>query len=132
MQETTTDPISAALANGGTVDITTTGRRTGRSHRIEIWFHNLSGELYITGRPGRTRDWLANVRVNPKIVFHLKQGVQADLPATAAEITDPKEREDVLRRILIESWNNPISKVDHIIDRWVAGAPLIRVEIETG
>ena len=129
MQETATDPISAALARGGTIDITTTGRRTGRPHRIEIWFHNLDGELYITGRPGRTRDWLANLRVAPDFVFHLKRGVQADLPARAEEITDPQEREKILRRIMIESWNNPISKVDHIIDRWVAGAPLIRVEV---
>lgn len=132
MQDTSTDRISAALATGGLIDITTTGRSTGKPHRVELGFHNLDGELYITGRPGRTRDWLANLRVNPNFVFHLKRGVNADLPATAEEITDSQKREKVLRRIMIERWNNPISKVDHIIDRWVSGAPLIKVEVQTG
>ena len=37
---------------------------------------------------GRTRAWLHNLRADPRLTFHLKQLVQADLPATAREITD--------------------------------------------
>jgi hypothetical protein len=41
--------IEQALVHDLTIDITTTGRKTG--HRIEIGFHNLDGELYWTGLP---------------------------------------------------------------------------------
>ena len=43
--------IQQALEKERTIDITTTGRKTGQPRRIEIWFHNLDGDLYITGLP---------------------------------------------------------------------------------
>jgi hypothetical protein len=43
--------ITQALEQGGIADITTTGRRTGQPRRIEIFFHNFDGDLYIGGRP---------------------------------------------------------------------------------
>ena len=77
------------------IDITTTGRRTGRTRRTEIWFHNIDGQIIITGTPG-PRDWLANLIANPNFTFHLKGDVQADLPATARVITDPEERRAIM------------------------------------
>ena len=116
------------MSRGGIADITTTGRKTGKPHRVEIGFQALGGDYFITGHPGRKRDWLANLSANPDFTLHLKRGVLADVPVTADVITDDAEREAVLRRILSESWDNPPSKVDHIIARWVDGAPLIRFE----
>ena len=89
--------IEAALARGHTVDITTTGRRSGRPRRIEIVFHNIGGRIYISGIPSRNkRDWLANLEVHPDFTFHLKGRVTADLPAMARVITDEPERREVL------------------------------------
>ena len=48
--------IRDTLQGGGIIDITTTGRKSGRPHRIEIAFHSLNGKIYISGMPGR-RDW---------------------------------------------------------------------------
>jgi hypothetical protein len=45
------DAIKQALERDLTIDITTTGRKTGQPRRIEIWFHNLDGDLYRTGLP---------------------------------------------------------------------------------
>ncbi len=64
-----------------TVDITTTGARSGRPRRIEIWFHNVDGTVYLTGLPG-PRDWYANLMADPRLTFHLKHGVRADLRPT--------------------------------------------------
>jgi hypothetical protein len=44
--------VRRALASDRTIDITTTGRRSGQPRRIEIWFHNLGGRIYISGLPG--------------------------------------------------------------------------------
>ena len=38
-------PVVDALNRGGVIDITTTGRKTGTQHRIEIVFHNVGGRL---------------------------------------------------------------------------------------
>jgi len=114
------ESVKRGLERDRTIDITTTGRRSGRPHRIEIWFHNLDGRIYITGLPGR-RDWYANVVANPEFTFHLKQTAQADLPARARPVTDEAERREVLAEILRRLGRNEL-------DRWVADAPLVEVE----
>src|SRR5206468_3564933 len=45
--------IARALSRGHTIDITTIGRRSGVSHRIELVFHNIDGRVIISGLPGR-------------------------------------------------------------------------------
>ena len=93
----TKDGIAGALSRGHLVDITTTGRRSGKKRRIEIAFHNIGGRIYISGIPSRNkRDWLANLEVHPDFTFHLKGRVTADLRATARVITDEAERREVL------------------------------------
>ena len=113
------------LKNGGVIDITTIGARSGRDRRIEINFHHLDGRYYITGMPGRKRDWLANLVANPRFTVHLRRPAPSDVPVIARVIDDDTERSSVLYRILTESWDNPHSKARHILPRWVAAAPLI-------
>ncbi|MFI5254581.1 MAG: nitroreductase/quinone reductase family protein, partial [Candidatus Limnocylindrales bacterium] len=82
--------LHRALSRGHTIDITTTGRRTGLPRRIEIVFFNFDGRLFISGMPrlDHRRSWLANLEATPAFTFHLKGAVQADLPAIARVITD--------------------------------------------
>ena len=117
------DNVKQALERDRTIDITTTGRQSGRPRRLEIWFHNLDGRIYITGLPGR-RDWYANIVANPEFTFHLKQTVQADLPGRARPIADEQERRDVLERIL-----ERLDRADQL-ERWMQEAPLVEVELD--
>lgn len=118
------DKLRRALSRGHTVDITTTGRQSGQPRRIEVVFHNIDGRLYISGMPRRERrSWLANLDADPRLTFHLKGPVKADLPARARILTDPTERETVLRPIA-QAWRR--TDVDTMV-RW---SPLIEVEIE--
>jgi deazaflavin-dependent oxidoreductase (nitroreductase family) len=119
----TDDPIAAALRQGGIIDITTAGRSSGQPRRIEIVFFNVDGRLYITGTPG-TRAWLANVKADPRMTFHLKRGVSADLPATAREVNDEAERRAVATAAC-ESWNRPGQ-----VEAFVAGSPVIEVVLD--
>ena len=121
--------VENALQRGGVVDITTFGAKTGTPRRIEINFHHFDGSYYITGQPGRKRDWLANLKTNPKFTVHLKHGLTADISAEAEEITGEERRAEVLYRILTESWNNVPAKAEHILPRWVKGAPLVEFTI---
>lgn len=125
MQQTTSSgAIRAALGQGGLVDITTTGRTSGEPRRIEIAYHLFDGRIYISGRPNpaRKRAWLANLEASPNFTFHLKNGMQADLPATARVITDPAERRPILERVA-RAWG--IADVDSM----VADSPLVEVTI---
>ena len=117
--------IKDALARNGVVDITTTGRKTGRPRRIEIVYHVIGGRIFISGMPGadRKRAWLWNLESEPKFTFHLKRGITADLPATARVITDPAERRVVLEEVA-RNWR----RTD--VDFMVAHSPLVEVTIE--
>ncbi|MBJ7609308.1 MAG: nitroreductase family deazaflavin-dependent oxidoreductase [Candidatus Dormibacteraeota bacterium] len=93
-------------ADDRTIDITTSGRRTGEPRRIEIVFYRLGDDVYLSGIPGpTTRNWLANLAANPEFTFHLKHGVVADLPATATVIVDAAERRRVLA-VFVEEFNH--------------------------
>ena len=117
--------VRRALARSGVIDITTTGRRTGRPRRIEIVYHAIGGRIYISGIPraDRRRSWLANLEADPRFTFHLKRGIAADLPATARVITDEAERRAILEHVA-RAWN----RTD--LDVMVAHSPLIEVTIE--
>src|SRR5947209_13299321 len=78
--------IRRALAEGRTIDIPTTGRASGQPRRIEMWFHNLDGTVYITGLPARATpitDPAARRSVPTRIVEGV--GRTADLDAWLAE-----------------------------------------------
>jgi deazaflavin-dependent oxidoreductase (nitroreductase family) len=92
------------LAKGGVVDITTTGRRSGRPRRIEIVFHNIGGRIYISGTPPpRRRNWLANLDARPELTLHLEDLVRLDLPAYARIVEDEPERRRIVAPIA-RSW----------------------------
>jgi deazaflavin-dependent oxidoreductase (nitroreductase family) len=117
--------IVRALSRGQTIDITTTGRRTGLPRRIEIVFHRFDGRIYISGMPraGRTRAWIHNLAANPRLTFHLKGAVAADLPATARIIDDEAERRAIFARI-VEVWRG------QDVETMTRHSPLIEVTID--
>jgi len=122
----TSDAIQRTLERGQTIDMTTTGRRSGRPRRIEIVFHNIDGRIYISGTPfqGRRRSWLANLEANPQFTFHLKGKVKADLPATARIIDGEAERREVLAHVA-RNWG----RTD--LEAMVRYSPLIEVTFDS-
>ena len=120
--------IREALDRGGIADITTTGRKTGLPRRIEIYFHQLDGELYLTGRPGFKRDWEANIEANSEFTLHLKRGVTANVPVRGVTEPDREVRAKVLFRAFTESWGSDPERVRATLDGLVESAPFIRFE----
>ena len=120
------DLVRQELAADPTVDITTFGRRSGLPRRIEIWMLDVDGRFFITGTPGR-RDWLANVRADPRIVVHLARHADLDVEGQAVEVTDPDTRRRVLEH-LAARWYRSQTPVDEL----VATAPMIEVSFPPG
>ena len=91
---------AGALANDRVVDISTRGRASGQARRTEIWFWRVGGRLYLTGAPGRDRQWYKNLLAHPHFTVHLKQTLQRDLAAFARPVTEAGERRRILAGIL--------------------------------
>jgi deazaflavin-dependent oxidoreductase (nitroreductase family) len=137
------DEVRQALAIGRsptieerTIDITTTGRRTGQPRRIEICFYQFEDGIYLSGVPApRTRDWLANLAAEPNFTFHLKHRIVADLPAVATVISDPAERRRVLAEFVAQfnERNGPDSPwPTAVLDEWTELSPLAKVSFVKG
>ena len=123
MIATMDEAVRRALQRGHRIDITTTGRHTGRPRRIELVFHNIDGRIYLSGRPGWPRGWIANLRTDPRMTFHLKGPIAtADLPAHGRVITERAERERVLAPIAA-GWGYELALM-------VESAPLVEVTFD--
>ena len=121
-------PRSSATAR--TIDITTTGARTGRPRRIEIWFYRADGEIYLSTPPA-SRSWYANLLAHPAFTFHLKNGVHADLAAEAEPVLDPAERRHIFAQF-IDDLNGPIHRAYLAqpvppVEDWLDGSPLMHI-----
>lgn len=130
MDENVADALAIdrdSSARERTVDITTTGRRSGAERRIETWFYRVDGVVYLSGMPGR-RGWAANLEAEPAFTFHLKNGFEADLPARASEVVDEAERRRILTALLDDLGS--VSSTPRDLEAWVAGSPLFAVEFD--
>jgi deazaflavin-dependent oxidoreductase (nitroreductase family) len=116
--------LDAALQGSQTIDITTTGRRSGEPRRLEIVSHNVAGRIYISGMPfPKRRSWLRNLDAHPRFTFHLKGKVRADLPATARVIDEEPERREILPHIA-RIWGRKD------LEKMIKESPLIEVTID--
>jgi deazaflavin-dependent oxidoreductase (nitroreductase family) len=114
-------PLADGLAATGTCELTTTGRRSGRPRRVEIWYVVVDGRVVVTGTPG-PRDWLANLRAHPRATLHLREP-RLDVEVTASEVTDAATRRRVAEEArLRQPW---YAAQSYSVDDWVAGAPMV-------
>ncbi len=113
--------VDAALARDLTIDITTTGRGSGLPRTIEIWFMAVDGRIFITGTPG-PRDWYANLLADSSLIFHLKESLRADLPATARPVTDT-----ATRRLVFEHPSAAWYRDQTDLEELVADAPMVEL-----
>ena len=82
--------------------LTTRGRRTGRAHRIEIWFAVDGGRLFLLSGGRDSSDWVRNLRRDPRVTVELggsEHAGRAHLPA-------PDSADDALaRRLLFDKYS---------------------------
>jgi deazaflavin-dependent oxidoreductase (nitroreductase family) len=84
--------------------LTTTGRVSGRSHRIEIWFALHDDVVYLLSGGREEADWVRNILVSPQVVLEI-----ADVKRlTHARVVEPGTDEDALARLLLlEKYDGP-------------------------
>lgn len=123
--------VRAALQRDRTIDIVTTGARSGQPRRVEIWFTNISGRIVICGTPSadgeagerRGRHWLANLRACPVFEFVLKESLTLAIPAKARVVDDLDER----RLIMSAPETVWYRERGFGIDELILGSPIVDV-----
>jgi len=79
--------------------LTTIGRRSGRPHRIEIWFAAHNGRLYLRAGDRDRADWVRNLRANPRVTVELGDQTRVGL----GHVLEAGTAEDHLSRDLLVS-----------------------------
>jgi deazaflavin-dependent oxidoreductase (nitroreductase family) len=81
--------------------LTTTGRVTGRPHRIEIWFSRHAGMVYVLAGDRERADWVRNLLASPGVLLELGGELR---PARARVIAPDTEEDALARRLLVEKY----------------------------
>ncbi len=71
--------------------LTTTGRRTGRRHRIEIWYAADGERLYLLAGGGRSSDWVRNLLADPNVLVEV-DGEERSARGRVIEVSEDAER----------------------------------------
>ncbi len=103
--------------------LTTTGRVTGRPHRIEIWFAIHDDTLYMLSGGGDRSDWVKNLRRDPAVRVEMGTG---SFRGRARVVTDPTEGERV--RTLVHDKYAPGYRGD--LTSWRHASLPIAVQLE--
>ena len=111
---------ASELARQRTVNLTTVGRKSGKPSTVEIWWFEFEDRLVVTGTPG-PRDWLANIRSNPKVVIDHRSG---ELAGSATEIEDAE-----FRRRFFKSNEPRWYRGQAQLDALVADAPMVELHL---
>ena len=91
----------ARWANESFAYLTTIGRRTGRPHRIEIWFATEDGRVYLLAGGRERADWVRNVQANPRVTIDLGGETRAGAARIVQAGTDDDRR---ARALLVDKY----------------------------
>ena len=92
--------LSAQLVHEEYCYLTTTGRVTGKPHKIEIWFGLKDKVVYLLSGGRDKSDWVKNLMKNPSVTLRIGRHT---FQAAARIVTDEKE-ETVARYLLAEKY----------------------------
>lgn len=102
--------------------VTTTGRRSGNPHTIEIWFAQHGGRVYLLSGGGEGSDWVKNLRIHPTVGVRIGE---RDMICQASVIEDDAE-DDLARRLLLEKY---APRYSGGLSEWARTAVAVAIEL---
>ena len=119
-------PPFARLGHLDFAYLTTTGRRSGRPHVIEIWFAAERGTIYLLSGGGEDADWVKNIRRDRRVRIRVGSrtvSARARFPRGVAE--DHRARELLDAKYM--GWR-PGTR----LSGWARGALPVAIDVPTG
>ena len=111
------------LAEADFAYLTTIGRKTGRPHRIEIWFALHEGRIYMLSGGGDRADWVKNIRKNGRVRVQVgSRTVEARARIARSGAEDQRARELLDRKYM--DW-----KPGKKLSSWARGALPVAIDL---
>ena len=111
------------LADEDFAYLTTAGRKSGRPHRIEIWFAIDEGRLYLLSGGGDAADWVRNIRKNGAVRIQVgTRSVEARARIARAGKEDARARELLDAKYM--DW-----KPGKKLSSWARGATPVAIDL---
>lgn len=89
--------------------LTTTGRKTGNPHKIEIWFVEDAGCYYLCAEGRDNAHWVQNIRKSSDVLFYLAAGRDVtpttQQQGTAIPLNGTHEKVEHLKKELDQKYN---------------------------
>ncbi len=89
------DALKNRLSRSREINITVTGRKSGRTISIPVWFVSEDNKLYLLPVTGSDTQWYKNVLKNPSIQIEAG-GAKAELKV--APVKDPKQVSSIVEK----------------------------------
>jgi deazaflavin-dependent oxidoreductase (nitroreductase family) len=109
--------FSSALQNTNEIEITVTGRKSGRHISNPVWFVQEGKKLYLVPVKGSESDWYRNTRKTPTIRLEAKGKT---ITASTTPITDAARVNEVVEKFRgkygAEQVKNYYSKLDTAVE----------------
>lgn len=108
------------LASRNVCYLTTTGRVTGRPHRIEIWFALNGHTLYMLHEG--MGDWVKNILRQPQVTVTIDN---IEFAGNGRLLVHGDEEDALARQLLAEKYQ----KTEDDLDEWLANALAVAVDL---
>jgi deazaflavin-dependent oxidoreductase (nitroreductase family) len=89
------DALKNRLSRSREINITVTGRKSGRTISIPVWFVSEDNKVYLLPISGSDTQWYKNVLKNPSIQIEAG-GAKAELKV--APVKDPKQVSSIVEK----------------------------------
>jgi deazaflavin-dependent oxidoreductase (nitroreductase family) len=116
------NPDLQQLADEDFCYLTTTGRRSGRPHTIEIWFALQGRTLYILAGGREKSDWVKNAQQHPTVQLRIRE---THFTGLARLVNDAQE--DALARKIVYDKYTPRDSDD--LTEWARTALPIAIDL---
>ena len=101
--------------------LTTVGRKTGKTHTVELWFSTAGGSIFLSHEGERT-DWMKNIARNGNVRIRIGK---LNFEAKASVLRDVANNE-LGKKSLYEKYYGPASK--EVIDDWFELSQIIELK----
>ncbi len=101
------DALKDRLSRYREIDITVTGRKSGRAISIPVWFVLEGDKLYLLPVQGSDTQWYKNVLNNPMIRIDAR-GAEAEVKVVP--VTDPTQVSSVVEKFRAKYGANDVKK----------------------
>ena len=102
--------------------LTTIGRRSGKPHRIEIWFGVEAGGIFLMSGGKDQSDWVKNVIANPTVTIEIAGDTYT---GRARILSDETSDDQFARSLLVEKYQK-----DKELEKWGRESLALVIDVE--